>query len=136
MKHKPKSIALIDDDAIYLYGVKRIIKDAKLPQKVLTFSDGQEALDYFLEHLSNIKKLPDVIFLDLNMPVMDGWQFIKEYDTIKTKMTKDIRIYITSTSKNPEDLLRAQSLEVVTDYIVKPLTEEKLVAAINNSSKR
>lgn len=71
--------------------------------------------------------LPDVIFLDLNMPVLDGWGFLEEYLLLEPKMSKKIEIYIVSSSISPSELERSQRIPVVTDFLTKPLSRSKFV---------
>lgn len=122
---KSQTIAVIDDDDIYVYAIKRTIYSTEYVNKIVSFPDGQEALDFFVENLQDPEKLPDIVFLDINMPIVDGWQFLEEYTSFKEKIEKDIKIYVTSSSKNPDDLIQAKNISEVSDYIVKPLTFEK-----------
>ena len=119
------TLAIIDDDDIYQYGVKRTLSATQLVHNIITFSDGQEALDFFAANFDNAEALPDLVFLDLNMPIVDGWQFLERYVTLKEKIKKNVAIYVTSSSKNPDDLLKARNIEEVCDYIVKPFTLER-----------
>src|SRR5688500_4357224 len=119
---KIETIAIVDDDDIYQYTAKRNIEASKLIKTVYVFSDGKEAIDFFLGHVDSPEKLPDVVFLDLAMPIMDGWQFLKNYVLIKPEIGKKITIYIVTSSMNPEDVTRAKSLSEVSDYIIKPIT--------------
>jgi CheY-like chemotaxis protein len=77
--------------------------------------------------LSNLTedKLPEIIFLDLNMPVMDGWEFLGEFVKIKNNFDKKISLYVVSSSIDPRDLERAKSFNLVTDYLIKPIELKK-----------
>ena len=121
------SICLVDDDDIFQFVTKRVIEQTKLVQTIRLFSNGKEAID-FLEktHAANAR-MPDVILLDLNMPVMDGWEVLEAYVLLKPHLSKPITIYIVSSSISPADILRAQRISEVTDYIIKPITTEKLI---------
>lgn len=118
---------IIDDDKIYVNLVRKIIEIKKLSQNLLIFKNGLEALDYFKVILSNMTedKLPDIIFLDLNMPVMDGWEFLGEFIKIKNNFDKKITLYVVSSSIDPRDLERAKSFNMVTDYLIKPIELKK-----------
>ncbi len=115
---------IIDDDPIFVFGVKKIMELIDFCNSLMVFRDGEEALHNLKAIISANKKLPDVILLDLNMPVLDGWQFLEEF--VKVPCEKKITIYIVSSSVDPEDVLRAKSYELVSDYIVKPVTVERL----------
>mgnify|MGYP000427090715 CR=1 FL=1 len=123
---KPFIICIIDDDDIYQYAFKRALGNVKIQKKILTFSDGEEALDFMVDNVGNASDLPDIIFLDINMPIIDGFQFMEEYVKIKPRVGKKITIYMVSSSVNPEDLNRAKSISEISDYIVKPVEVSKL----------
>ncbi|RCH55764.1 response regulator [Mucilaginibacter hurinus] len=117
---------VIDDDEIYTFAVKRIIAHAKFAEKTLFFHNGQVALDFFAEYIRQTDMLPDVILLDINMPVLDGWQFMDEFAKLVPHIDKKIIVYIVSSSIAEEDYSKAKSIESVSDFIVKPITVEKL----------
>ncbi len=128
MGQKVELACIIDDDKIYVNLVKKIIEIKKLSENLLIYKNGKEALDYFkniMENATDENKLPDIIFLDLNMPVMDGWEFLNEFMKIKNNLNKKITLYVVSSSIDPRDLERARSFNLVTDYLIKPIELKK-----------
>lgn len=127
MGQKLELACIIDDDKIYVNLVRKIIEIKKLSENLLIFKNGLEAFEYFKIILTNMseEKLPDIIFLDLNMPVMDGWEFLGEFVKIKNQFNKKITLYVVSSSIDPRDLERAKSFNLVTDYLIKPIELKK-----------
>lgn len=128
MGQKVELACIIDDDKIYVNLVKKIIEIKKLSENLLIYKNGKEALDYFkgiMENTTDEDKLPDIIFLDLNMPVMDGWEFLNEFIKVKNNLNKKITLYVVSSSIDPRDLERAKSFNLVTDYLIKPIELKK-----------
>ncbi|TPN84475.1 response regulator [Aquimarina algicola] len=121
---------IVDDDAIFIFGVKKVMELNNMCDDFLIYRNGQEALESLLMIISKNKTLPEVILLDLNMPILDGWQFLDEF--IKVNVSSTITIYIVSSSVDPADVLRAKSYEIVNNYIVKPITKKKLVSILEN----
>ncbi|WP_240927948.1 response regulator, partial [Cellulophaga sp. Z1A5H] len=97
-----------------------------------TFSDGEEALNFVLKNLNDKIELPDIILLDINMPIMDGFQFMEEFVKIKPKLGKKIVVYMVSSSVDPKDIERTKKISAISDYIIKPIEIEKLKAIIEN----
>ncbi len=120
---------IIDDDPIFSYGVQKIMEHEKFCFSFLIYKDGKEALDGLLEILRDKKKVPDLILLDLNMPIMDGWQFLDEF--IKIDPPKEISIFIVSSSIDPADHEKARSYDIVGDFIVKPVTIKDIQAMMS-----
>ncbi|SEK82093.1 Response regulator receiver domain-containing protein [Aquimarina amphilecti] len=119
---------IIDDDSVYVNLVKRIIEAKQLCKNLLVFENGKEALSYFEAILTNVSEenIPEIIFLDLNMPVMDGWEFLEKFISIKNNFGKVITLYIVSSSINPLDITKAKNMKGVKDYLIKPVTIEDL----------
>jgi len=115
---------VIDDDPIFVFGIKKVMQLINFCEGIMVFKNGQDALNNLRAIISAKEKLPDVILLDLNMPILDGWQFLDEF--VKIPCEKEILIYVVSSSVDPEDVLRAKSYEGVSDYIVKPISVAKL----------
>jgi len=120
---------IIDDDPIFIYGTKRLMQLTQFCDKFLVFHNGLDAIDYLRPVIINNQKKPEIILLDLNMPVMDGWQFLDELIQIPTDTL--ITVYIVSSSVDPADRNRAKLYENVTNYLIKPMTSERLKEILN-----
>ncbi len=114
----PLTVCLIDDDRIYQFTAKRILQLVNPQQKVLIFSNGKEAFDFFSQHAQNTEHLPDVVFLDINMPVMNGWDFLDKM--VKDRI--DYKVIILTSSVNTFDRMMAKKYENVIGYVEKPAT--------------
>lgn len=125
-----KTIAIIDDDDIFVYITKKAVEQTNIVQQIKVFGNGKDAIDFFKENTDNPDLLPEIILLDLSMPIMDGWQFLQEYTKIKPKIQKKITIYIVTSSISPEDMKKAKSIDAVSDFIIKPITKDKLIEII------
>lgn len=120
MSRSLECVCIIDDDNIYINLVSKIIELKKLANTILVFKNGKQALDFFMDSISK-DKTPQVIFLDLNMPIMDGWEFLEEFSKIKSALANDILLYVVSSSINNSDIKRAKSIEIVDGYLTKPI---------------
>lgn len=129
------NIMLVDDDEIFTFIIKKIIEESKLSNNIDIFINGLEAINFLEANASAAEKLPEVIFLDLSMPVLDGWGFLEEYIDLKPKLSKKITLYIISTSVSPLDFEKAKRYSDVTDFIVKPLAKERFVEIIKELSR-
>lgn len=116
---------LIDDDFIHQFGMKRMIQRYYPSTQILEFYSGLEAINFFKNNTDKAA-LPEIIFLDINMPIMNGWEFLEEFGKLRSSLKKKIDIYLLSSSTDKEDIDRAKSNSLVIDYIVKPLTSEWL----------
>ncbi|MDG1571150.1 response regulator [Robiginitalea sp. M366] len=121
-----KEVCIIDDDPIYQFGMKILMSEVDFSEQILIYQDGQEAIDGLLQKLGRGEALPPVIFLDLNMPIKDGWDFLDDFVQIPHNNREKVTIYVISSSINPADRERARQYEVVGNYIVKPISSENL----------
>lgn len=124
--NKVRSTCIIDDDHIFVYGTKRLIKEIGFSDKILVYNNGQEAIDGLNQMTANGEELPSVIFLDLNMPIMNGWEFLDDFVKIPNNSREKVTVYMISSSVNPRDLERIKGYHIVTDYILKPMSSEDL----------
>ena len=125
-----KNIFIIDDDEIFTFLTKKMIKSADLLVQIKTFADGEEAIDYMKLIAGHQELLPDIILLDLNMPILDGWGFLEEFEMLEYKIEKEISIYISSSSISPFDIERAKNNTLVTDFLIKPYGDAKIKAIV------
>jgi CheY-like chemotaxis protein len=131
MTSKLKCILLVDDDSVTNYIHKKHIEYCGVADCIQIASDGQNALD-IITHKDEQGVLadkqenftPDLIFLDINMPKMNGWQFLEAYQRLEE--IERSKVIILSTSVDSADKLKAESYESVSEYVVKPLDEAKI----------
>ncbi len=125
---------VVDDDIVYTMGIKRLLKRMNQTQEVAFFDNGKQAFDELIANKDNLEQLPNVILLDINMPVMDGWEFLKAYTKAKAQLCKKIIIYMISSSINPSDIEKAKAFEDITEYLEKPVTLEDLQQMLEAST--
>jgi CheY-like chemotaxis protein len=122
MSHAKHIVCLIDDDNIYQYTARVILEATGLTKEIQSFYNGSDAIDFFNDPGNFLAEtLPDVIFLDINMPIMDGWAFLEEYNKFYSRLPKNIQIYMVSSSVNSSDMQKSRSYKAVNDYLVKPV---------------
>lgn len=123
-----KSVCIIDDDKVYTFGIKKIIKSYLPGNDVVSFENGKKALEGIKDLQEKGEELPDIILLDIEMPEMNGWNFLKNFDEIRPSIEKHIDIFVISSrvDKNTEELYKIEWDEKVADFIKKPVQLETL----------
>lgn len=118
---------VIDDDKIYHFLLKNLFRQNNIEATPVFFSNGQDAIDHIKASKNNPAELPELILLDVNMPIMDGWQFLEEYSQMLNVLPKASTIYMISSSNDEQDLTKAKKYsEIVKDYFLKPISKEDL----------
>ncbi len=130
--NKIKNLALVDDDELFVFLTKMTIEDTNLVDAIKVFKNGRDAIHFLQENCNDLHQLPEVILLDLSMPIMDGWQFLEEYVVLKPRIGKKITLYIVTSSISPSDIAKARKISEVTDYIIKPITKNHLMEMLKN----
>lgn len=128
-----KAIWIVDDDAIYQIIVNKIIQRSEMFSAISSFKNGKDAIDNLHNALENNTNLPDIILLDINMPIMDGWEFMEEIGLIKPKLPKEIVVYIVSSSIALEDKNKSKTYENILGYLSKPINVNDLVLIASNN---
>lgn len=128
MSYPIQLACIIDDDDMYINLITRVIDIRKLSKNLLIFKNGKEALEYLVRSLEQLdgQGIPQVILLDLNMPVMDGWQFLNELGKYDFPQLKDTTLYVVSSSINPVDIEKSKAISMVKDFLIKPIRPEEL----------
>ncbi len=125
-----KNIILIDDNLVDLFIHERIVKKCYPKANVTLFSDPKYALKYFktfeLQWQLNKEDAPNVIFIDINMPSMSGFELLKELENTRIFEEREVKIYILTTSTNIVDINMSKKCSLCSGYILKPLVSEKL----------
>tara|TARA_R110000823_G_scaffold69321_3_gene160412 strand:+ start:585 stop:989 length:405 start_codon:yes stop_codon:yes gene_type:complete len=124
-------IWIIDDDDISKYVMKRNLRQLSVTN-VIEFPDSTQPLKILSDNFDSTDKLPDVILLDLNMPILNGFQFMEEFKVANEKIKKDIQIYMLTSSLSSEDLDRAKLFPEISEYFVKPITLRNLTRIVDN----
>ena len=120
-------ILCVDDDPITLMLCKKVINKASFSNEIATAKNGEEALLYFDElKQDNVKKVPQLIFLDLIMPIMGGWEFLDSFNNENYSNFNSVKIIILSSTIDPEDLKKAEKYPAVIDFLPKPITSSML----------
>ena len=124
MKDKLNCILLIDDDEPTNFLNELVIKQVDCAEKTVAVQSGQAALDFLKERINGGYPQPTLIFLDINMPVMNGWEFLDEYQKLDSDQKAKVLIVMLTTSLNPDDKDKAENIDTINYFVNKPLNVE------------
>jgi len=113
---KISSVCIIDDDPITVFGIKKLLSLLDVAEEIKTYVNGKEAIDDITEMVSNQLPIPQVIFLDINMPIMDGWQFLEKF--LELNVETKIRINIVTSSIDPYDRQQWEKFKDMTHHTI------------------
>jgi len=132
MKRKLSCILLIDDDSATNFYNEMIIKKAECTENIVAVQSGAQALEYLRSKPDGKHPQPELIFLDINMPAMNGWEFLEEYKNLDEEQKGKMVVVMLTTSLNPADKERAETIDEVTAFKNKPVSVEMLEEVISN----
>lgn len=118
---KIKNVCVVDDDELFQFVMRQHLERLELVEEIHKFTDGEQALNYIRQNQHDGELLPDLILLDVNMPYMDGWQFMREFVQLDLPADKHIRVYILTSSTHESDLQKAKEFPTLAGYLVKPI---------------
>lgn len=127
-----KTLYLVDDDDIFRDTSTKFINKSKLVENIEGYANGVEAIDALKKSLASGTNIPNLILLDLNMPIMDGWEFLQEFNTLSLAQ-HNIKVYIITSSINEVDFDRANHEPLIKGYIIKPITAKTLKELFNKT---
>lgn len=120
-------VLLIDDNEIDNFVAKKVIEKSGFAEKVITVQSAKNALDYLNTENSSKDVLPDIIFLDIGMPEMDGFEFLEEYEKLNKIVVNNCKVLVLSSSLDIDDYNRANRNKLVRKFINKPLSKKSLM---------
>ncbi len=126
MSIEPYHILLVDDDDVTNFLSKEMLRIYMAAPKIDIALNGQEAIDFLLTHANEPDRLPNLILLDINMPIMDGWDFLSEFEKSYKPGFEKINIIMFTSSVYYEDIDRARGSAFVKNIYSKPLDEQKI----------
>ena len=121
-----KKIAVIDDDEVFQLIVEKQIEMKRIDCEILKFFNGEEAIQYLRDNTNNPDLLPELIMLDVNMPIKDGWEFLEDYNNLSDEIKQHIQLYMVTSSVIQSDIDRATSNRNILDFVSKPITNQRL----------
>jgi response regulator RpfG family c-di-GMP phosphodiesterase len=123
---KNKVICIIDDDLIYQILIEKTIKIADIEYDLITFYNGETAFVNFKNLLENNEPLPNLVLLDIDMPIMNGWEFLDQILILNSAALNNSRVYIVTSSISSEDKEKAESYKAIKGFYSKPIDKVKL----------
>ena len=129
----PKKVFIVDDDKIFHFIIRKLLAKQNPNVELVFFENGLDAIERLRTKIGTDQRFPDIILLDINMPVLDGWQFLDEFRAIKPHLARMPEIYLVSSSDNSADRDRALDYgDEVVAYYLKPMGEEQITKIFLN----
>jgi CheY-like chemotaxis protein len=125
------NIWIVDDDKLYTLLLTKTLNKLEASKHIATYSDGHSAIEALKAIVAANGTLPELIFLDINMSIMDGWEFMEEYKRLKADKNMSTIIYVASSSISNDDIAKAKSDKEIKDYIIKPIHANTILGILN-----
>lgn len=129
-----RKLVFIDDDPVDHFLMKHILHGRNYFDTTTYTMYGSLVLDYIEEHKSEPEKLPDMIFVDLNMPSFSGWDFLKRMEQMHNEISKDIPVFVISSSVRPDDRATSSKYPFVQEFISKPVSRDEIERIVSAQS--
>jgi len=126
------NLLVIDDDEINIFIIKKIVARTGYAVDMISKNNGQQAIDYLNEVVKNDGQFPQLILVDINMPLMNGWEFLVAYEQLDLPV--NTHMYMLSSSVYENDIEKAKSYKIVNGFISKPLSLERLTELLREIS--
>ncbi|MDT0606338.1 response regulator [Croceitalea rosinachiae] len=121
-----KKVFLVDDDLIFRTAATVLIKQIFPGYQISHFENGLEVYEKLIDLSENQGQLPDLMFLDINMPVMNGWELLEELKSAPAIIRDQVQVHILTSSIAPEDMNLSKTYNFIDGYVTKPLTQQDL----------
>ncbi|WP_293301383.1 response regulator [Pedobacter sp. UBA4863] len=118
------NLLVIDDDDINIFIISKIVEKTGYPVEICAKHNGQLAIDYIKDLVANNQPLPQLTLIDINMPILNGWEFIEAYEAMQLNAKNDM--YMLSSSVYENDIEKAKGYQSVKGFISKPLSIDRL----------
>lgn len=129
------TICIIDDDDIYKLIFRKELQLSDVSLDLIEFKNGADAISYFNSIANEPTKFPQIVLLDINMPISDGWDFLENFAELKANYSPQTLIFIVSSGHNSVDYMRAKAITQISGYFVKPISANKMKEIINSVYK-
>lgn len=127
------NLLVIDDDDINIFIIKKIVEKTGFDVNMVSKSNGQLAIDYLVQALNDEEPFPQLMLIDINMPVLNGWEFIEAYE--KMDVSRKADLYMLSSSVYENDIEKAKTYKIVKGFISKPLSIDRLIELLKAVEK-
>jgi response regulator RpfG family c-di-GMP phosphodiesterase len=125
---KFSTVMIIDDSEMDTFLNKMILETMDYSEKIITYTNPRLALNYFGSLTKDSKNdIPEVVFLDINMPFMSGFEFLEEFKKLPNEVTCKVKFYVISSSEDPEDIEKISGYDNIIKYLYKPLNKEDII---------
>ena len=131
---KIQLVSIIDDDKLFQFSTRKILEATERIGEILQFSNGAEAIEYFLENKEDPDRIPDLVFLDINMPHVNGWEFLEKF-TSTTFSKEMITVYICSSSDSNVYAEELASYPDLKGFLIKPVIKRQMFEVLDQALK-